>query len=267
MGATLRQVERRFAKIGARARVAFDGDRGSRTNVAIDIARDEEGEYFDITLPRRQRPELMVLDARPRLRHLLLMSRQDDEKSRFLCGHDERHWFVAAVPERAGASNVKTAFEALRPPAVRSALIRQKVRGKKRNRRRNAAFVRQGEWFFLPVDRQGFPRMLVLRNEPLRRGGGKPHMCEELVRVGGEVVYVSRDNPNGLTETQYRRLLSRKPKLRNAGWSMQRRNPGVFVRGRVRHADHKTIVLNGWHRVVMNTETEARAMRHVMFID
>lgn len=267
MSATIRQLERRFAKIGARARVAPASGRNTSANIAIDIARDEDGEYFDIALPRRQRPELLVLDAQPRLRHLLLMSRQDDEKSRFLCGHDERHWFVAAVPEKASASNVKTAFEALRPPAVRSALIRQKVRGKKRNRRRNAAFVRQGEWFFLPWSGQDFPRMLVLRNEPLRRGGGKPHMCEELVRVGGEVVYVSRDNPNGLTETQYRRLLSRKPKLRNAGWSIQRRNPGVFVRGRVRHADHKTIVLNGWHRVVMNTETEARAMRHVMFID
>ena len=40
-----------------------------------------------------------------------------------------------------------------------------------------------------------------------------------------------------------------------------RRNAGVYVRGKVRHADHKTIVLHGWHRVLMNTEGEAKAMR------
>jgi len=37
---------------------------------------------------------------------------------KFLCGHDERHWFVAAVPGR-GVSNVRTAMEALKPAAVR----------------------------------------------------------------------------------------------------------------------------------------------------
>ena len=32
------------------------------------------------------------------------------------------------------------------------------------------------------------------------------------------------------------------------------RNPEVFVRGHVRHADHATIVLHGWHRVHLNSE-------------
>jgi hypothetical protein len=45
------------------------------------------------------------------------------------------------------------------------------------------------------------------------------------------------------------------------------RNAGVYVRGRVRHADHATIELVGWHRVVMNTEGQARAMRNVAFLD
>ncbi|MGA7496337.1 MAG: hypothetical protein WBX00_06360 [Isosphaeraceae bacterium] len=45
------------------------------------------------------------------------------------------------------------------------------------------------------------------------------------------------------------------------------RNAGVYVRGRVRHADHKTIVLHGWHRVLMNTEGEAQARRNVAFLD
>ncbi|WP_171468849.1 hypothetical protein [Frigoriglobus tundricola] len=46
-----------------------------------------------------------------------------------------------------------------------------------------------------------------------------------------------------------------------------RRNPGVYVRGRVRHAGHATIILHGWHRVVMNTEGQSRAMRNVAFLD
>ena len=45
------------------------------------------------------------------------------------------------------------------------------------------------------------------------------------------------------------------------------RNPGVYVRGRIRHPDHATITLHGWHQVVMNTENESQAMRNVAFLD
>ncbi len=57
-------------------------------------------------------------------------------------------------------------------------------------------------------------------------------------------------------------------KFRTDLWQKKRKdNPTVFVRGRVRHPDHKTIVLHGWHQVLMNTVTESMAMRHVAFID
>jgi hypothetical protein len=137
-----------------------------------------------------------------------------------------------------------------------------------RNRRRNEAFVRQGEWFFVRVP-AGFPvdEKLILKNEPIARSGGKPHRCEELVRQGGEFVYVCPQYPQGVTEAQHRRLVTRQPKLRSLPWVAQWRNSLVFVRGKVRHADHKTIQLDGWHKVLMNTETQALAMRHVAFID
>jgi hypothetical protein len=32
-------------------------------------------------------------------------------------------------------------------------------------------------------------------------------------------------------------------------------------------ANDRTIVLDGWHQVLMNTETQAVAVRHVAFID
>ena len=33
-----------------------------------------------------------------------------------------------------------------------------------------------------------------------------------------------------------------------------RRNPRVYARGRIRHPDHATVTLDGWHEVFSNTE-------------
>ena len=76
-----------------------------------------------------------MLDAEPADRHLLLLVRENGAKNKLLCGHDERHWFVAAVPEGAGASTVASAKEALKPREIRS---RQRgLKARERNRRRN----------------------------------------------------------------------------------------------------------------------------------
>jgi RimJ/RimL family protein N-acetyltransferase len=109
---------------------------------------------------------------------------------------------------------------------------------------------------------------LVLGNEPLRRGnGGKPHWAEFCYRTGGETVYVCSRYPNGITEAQYKGILAGNPKAKGWGWRTMQRNPGVYVKGRIRHPDHATITLHGWHRVVMNTEGQSRAMRNVAFLD
>ncbi len=262
-------IERHFAKMGAVARVHSEPRRNAAGAVTIDIGQNGGGEFFDIALAPAATTDLKVIDVQPRIRHLLLMSQQADGKHKFLCGHDERHWFVAAVPERASVSSVKTAMEALKPAVVRHRENQLQVKPRKRNRRRNEAFVRQGEWFFVPITRGiHVDTRVVLRNEPISRGnGGKPHYCEELIRQGGELVYVSRRYRQGLTEQRYRQLLTRQPELRKVQWIAQRRNPLVLVRGKVRHRDHKTIVLRGWHQVLMNTETQSEAMRHVAFID
>ena len=122
-------------------------------------------------------------------RHLLLTVRDGQQFDRFLCGHDEREWFVAAVP--GGASSVRQAMDALQPHGVREALARSHVSSRKRYSRKNRAFRRQGEWFFVPEPSFVAAEKLVLRNEPLQRGGGKPHMVEQLYRTGGEEVYVT----------------------------------------------------------------------------
>lgn len=205
---------------------------------------------------------------RPTDRHLLLLVRDGRDKSKFLCGHDERHWFVAAVPEAAPVGTVAQAMEALKPAEVRDAQGRLGLRAGERNRRRNAAFVRQGEWFFLPVAGFGVDESRVRHWEPIRRGwGSKPHMAEWCYRSGGETVHVCDRHPNGLLQAQHRHVLRTEPGARAWGWRVMMRNAGVYVRGRVRHTDHATIELAGWHRVVMNTESQAAAMRHVAFLD
>jgi hypothetical protein len=266
----MQQVERQFNRIGARAKIHSPIVRRwqATPNVSIDIGNDAEGEFFDIAVQPALFADTEVIDVQPSVRHLLLLSRQDDGKHKFLCGHDERHWFVAAVPERAAVSSVKAAFDALKPKAVHALENRLGVKPRHRNRRRNDAFVRQGEWFFVPVEQPLLVNQnLIFRNEPISRGRGKPHLCEELVRQGGQLVYVTHGYPNGLTEIERKRLISRKPDLRHLPWVAQRRNPSVYVRGRVRHPDHQTILLSEWHQVIMNTENESISMRHVAFID
>ena len=262
----------KFDRIGARLKFAGPPPRRARTAtataVSLDVRSDRRGEFFEVALRPNAAPAIEPLDVRPGDRHLLLLVRDGREKSKFLCGHDERHWFVAAVPEAAPVGTVAQAMEALKPAEVRDTQARLGLRAGERNRRRNAAFVRQGEWFFLPVPDVVVDERFVLRWEPLRRGnGGKPHWTEWLYRTGGETVYVCDRHPNGLLEDQRKRVIRTNPEARQWTWRVMRRNPGVFVRGRVRHADHATVELVGWHRVVMNTETQARAMHNVAFLD
>jgi hypothetical protein len=147
-------------------------------------------------------------------------------------------------------------------------LGRKRVGGKARLRRRNAAFVRQGEWFFLPVPDMTVDQSLVLRNEPLHRGnGGKAHWAEFCYRTGGETVYLCARYPQGVPERTYRAILAENREARKWRWRTAQRVSRVFVRGHVRHPDHRTITLHVWHRVLMNTENQSRAMRHVTFLD
>lgn len=259
-------LERKFGEMGARLRVRSEPHAIGQGGVSLDIAHDPRGEYFEVRVRGAALKELQAVDVRPDARHLLLLVREDEEKQKFLCGHDERHWFVAAVPEVRGVTNVRTAMEALKPGIVRAEQARKRVKFSERARRKTAAYVRQGEWFFLPEPGLRVEERLVLHNEPLRRGAGKPHVVQDCYREGGEEVYVSFLRPNGVNHAQYKKLLSRKS-FAEARWTMMRRNPAVYVRGFVRHDDHATIFLHGWHRVVLNTETQAKARASVAFLD
>ena len=268
-------LTKKFEKLGARAKfrpLVTNRWRTAAGPVVIDIGNDRRGEFFDIQA--KNDADVEILDVQPKDRHLLLMVRQPaernglpDTKDKFLCGHDERHWFVAGVPEAAPVSSVVTAKEALKPAFVRNLESGKKGKRKKRHRRKTDTFIRQGEWFFVPAPGVVAKEKLVLRYEALRRGGGKPHMCEDLYRVGGTTVYVCGQYPNGLTEAEKRALLKQNPGASKWNWRAMQRDPTVFVRGSVSHPDHATIHLDGWHRVSMNTENQSRAMASVAFLD
>lgn len=266
-----KQIESKFVAMGARFKWNDQPDARTPNEYAMDIKHDRRGEFFEFQAsgPLGKTLDVNVLQTDKRDRHLLLFVRTPEGKAaRFLCGHDEREWFVAAVP--GGASSVLQAKEALKPQPIRARQSELKVPSRLRNRRKNAAFRRQGEWFFVPASawpRDQINEKFVLHNEPLRRGAGKPHIVEQLYRVAGEVVYVCAKHPNGVSEPRYRRLLQQKPSAAQWGWRMLRRNPRVYARGKIRHSDHATITLPEWQRVVLNTETETDAMRNVAFLD
>jgi hypothetical protein len=253
-------IENKFVKIGARVKVTVD----PLATLRIDIRTDERGEFFD--LRHGTDTQVNVLDIRPHDAHLLLMAGAPETlKSKFLCGHDERAWFVAAVPEDARVKDVQGAKDALKPQEVWDAIRKFRVPLVQRDRRRTAGFVRQGEWFFLPQPDLTVDERLVLKNEPIRRGAGKPHSCQYLYRRGGEQVHVCTKYPNGLPEREFRALPEKERKAHE--WRTMVHDAQAFAKGAIRHPNHKTVWLPYWHQVVMNTETRARAMRDVAFLD
>jgi hypothetical protein len=273
----LEYLERAFESIGARLRVEVQEPVRNWANVLIpadyspDIGHDRRGQFFALrgSEVRLAEADFFLLNKQKSDRHLLLLVKGADykRKDRFLCGHDEREWFVAAVP--GNASTVVQAKEALKPAPVRAAQARKGLNSIEANTRRNPAFRRQGEWFFVPVERPLLvDPMFVLRNEPISRGiRSKPHIVEKLYRSGGEIVHVNHHYPQGITQAQYRKLIQRTPGAKKLGWRQMRRNPGVYAIGAVRHPDHETLVLTQWCQVLMNEEGRAPSRNSVAFLD
>src|SRR5207244_13625287 len=98
-------LERAFARMGARVEFAqvnrrsrFSG-RIASEDLALDVRRDQHGEYFLICRAPASTTEWVVLDVQPIDRHLLLVSRDGRENERFLRCDDERGWLVACIRE------------------------------------------------------------------------------------------------------------------------------------------------------------------------
>ena len=189
---------------------------------------------------------------------MLSLQNPGGKPDRFLCGFDEWHWFVAAIT----GTTVPEAKDSLMPRTVREVVERAGWRHGDFHRRHTSAFIRQGEWFFVPAGIDVDP-LRIRRGEPLvRPGGGKPHIVDELVRGTGEMVWHHTSHaPNGFTDAQRAALPTEV--RRESGWTrrMQVRETGsVLARGAVRHPDHATIYLAGWHRVYINSEVRPASL-------
>ena len=260
-----------------RERFAKDSD------FKVDVRRDKKGEYFEIVISENGDDiELNVLNVDKAIKHLLLMVRNGQEKTKILCGHDEREWFTSQV--NVSSTTVRTAMDALKPKEVVQAQKRAGVKSKNWNCRHNEGFIRQGEWFFVKQDIEDVIEDAILKNEPLIlsgvRAGNKPHIAQFAYRTGGEQVYIPsagltrlfdfpttwRNNlQRGLTGPERRNFIdefgSKAAKLK---WRSMSRNPDLYVSGTVRHPDHATITLNGWYRVYVNGEIRGE---NVVFLD
>lgn len=243
----MQTIQKKFKEMGAEAKI---NRRSNNDSFVIDIKNGQ----FDILAG--QKVNLQVVDIDPDMRHLLLHVDANGQKSKYLCGHDERHWFVASVPT-SSASSIEKAMESLKPAVVRDVENRVGLKSKKKNTRKNEAFRRQGEWFFLPNPNFDPGKdAVIFKNEPIRRGRGKPHKCEFLTRRGGEEVSVhSRHAPNGVPLAEYEEGV-RSGRWNTAAWRRMTRNASVWVKGKISHKDHATIVLDCWHQVQMNTEID-----------
>ncbi|HNB24201.1 MAG TPA: hypothetical protein PKZ32_17410 [Candidatus Melainabacteria bacterium] len=258
-------LKEKFRKIGARVDVAFAGatrvrgfTRIQNPPASLDVLNDSRGEYFQIRIREdiSSQLDISVLEIQPKDKHLVLLAKQVDNqgnvitKDHFLCGKDERHLFVASVGK---VSTVAAAKESLKPKEI---LARETgLTTEKRNRRKTRVFRRQGEWFFIPEEIVPDPS-LIRKDEPLARNtSSKAHIAEYAYRVGGQPVKVCREYPSGLTHSEYMTLITDNPNAKFLNWRDMKRNASVYVKGKIRHADHATVTLETWHRVLMNTET------------
>lgn len=266
-------VERAFDKMGANVIVREDKPQRFRRQLirpTIDVREVEGKETFILDVPEdlSDRVSISVIDNQPKIRHLLLLVRTEGEikgqaeVEKYLCGHDERHWFVSAV----NGKNVMDALTNLKPASVQSIEKRVGVKRARKNKHHNEAWTRQGEWFFIPAPDfdPHAEKTTYCRNEPITRGrGSKPHMCEELARRGGQVVYVDGSHPNGMTESEYQAFMKTIPEERKRFLNFRTMvaDAEVYVRGKIRHPDHKTVDLKIWHRVQLNGEIVSSAVR------
>ena len=140
------EMRQAFEVIGAEVQVDTGGD-----IFEIDVNLHGDREVCQLTYPLGDAITAEALDMKPKNRHLVLdvSGWRLPVAGRYLCGHDERHWFVASLPFDRRTATARGAMEALKPDVV---LREQKRKGVEhcRYRRKTAAYVRRGEWFFLP---------------------------------------------------------------------------------------------------------------------
>jgi hypothetical protein len=269
-----------FERIGSRVTIR-SGTASNTGLVTVNVTKDKKGEHFTMTVNPALKDEeidIQVLDTDQKLKQMLLLisgpSLIEDRssvhtwprrimyqysnhnlnrrKERLLVGHDEMHWFVAGVT---ASTTIKQAFAMLRPQAVTRVMHEAGVKDKDWRKRKTKGFVRQGEWFFVPVDFTPGKDTIIHKHEPISRQGGKPHMVSELIRMRGGMVVYTNSQGRVISEKDYMGL----PSISKSMWQQRVAGARVLAKGKVTHPDHHTVELKTWHEVHLSTERGSSA--------
>ena len=160
----------------------------------------------------------------------VIIRRTPARKRHFLMGKDERQLFVCQLPKL--VKDMKEAFDSLKQPTVLLA------EGKNKN------VIRQGEWFFINatgVEMEKIKLLLKDKKIDIKHNQNIGAIADDRMFVAG--------NPHTADE-----IIMIPSKFLMRGWSVMENQ--IFVKGCVRHRDHKTIVCGNWRRCLRNTEVQ-----------
>ena len=178
------------------------------------------------------RPQPKVAAVSKTSREITITGKTPKGVRHYLCGVDERQLFICQLPK--ACPTVAAAHLALKRPE----LIRHEGKSPGRT-------LRQGEWFLVNLTVEELDalkagikakRLAILKDRPLG-SGGHPHVAEEMIQVTG-----SESQLNSNTAT---------------GFPIRER--ATFVRGKISHQDHATVVTREWRRVIRNNELGGNA--------
>jgi hypothetical protein len=195
---------------------------------------DEPFRSFVVRLPRKGRVPEDGTVVRSDEKHVWVTQSTAGSVRRFLCGMDEAHLFIAMLPGE--ATTVSDAHASLRDSRVDELEEKAPV-----------PTIRQGEWFFvaIPDDEEREINELARRVLPVRRNIGIAQAAR-IRRIGrehiaDEVLVV--------------------PSMKTI------EDLAIYVRGAVRHPDHRTIVLPHWRRTIVNLESIEQPIEGIDWID
>ena len=106
------EMRQAFELIGAEVQVETQG-----RVFEIDVLQDGQNEVFRLKYPQQDVITAEAIDVQPKRRHLVLdvSGWRLPISGRYLCGHDEFHWFVASLPFDQRTATVRGAMEGSSP--------------------------------------------------------------------------------------------------------------------------------------------------------
>lgn len=178
-------------------------------------------------------------------KHFIIKNKTFGGNRHFLMGVDERQLFVAQLKN--GVTNIDEARKQL----GNTVLFHEGAR--------KMTPSRQGEWFFVKATEKQEEilelllkkqRIFILEKESIGKHAGRPrgnpHTADELVVIPAKESII--------VEAQSSKWAKENKDLTKVKAIYPIRQKEVFIRGCVRHKDHKTIKYTRWYQVILNNE-------------